>query len=126
MKQQRTEKPLLFRDFQLRSEFAELVIQELLLLHALDSFQFNLTGNYRLKGFVKEKVETSAGVLSMNLTITNYKNALFNLTLFTDPVNGQKITGRLIHPQYGDALHIVFENGRYYLEKIEQRLLLVQ
>lgn len=126
VKQHRDSKPLLFGDFSNRIEIPEALLHQFFALHAGDTFTISLPGNLVFQGFVLAKQTAAAGTTSMNLRVKNFKDALLNLSITTTSDNQQLIRARIIHRQYADVLVLRLENGRYYLEKLEQRLVLAE
>lgn len=126
IRQDRPIKPELFGDFSGRPECNPLLFKQLFSFHKGDTFSLSLPGNLVFHVEVLEKVEKTPQTTSMNLRISNFKDALFNLSITTDIANIQTIRARVIHPRYGDVLNLKLENGRYYLQKEEQRLFLTE
>ena len=125
VKQHRDEKPLLFSSFSDRFEIPEALLQRFFSLNAGDTFNVSLPGNFPLRGHVLEKQNTEGGA-SINLRLQNFKDALFNLSKSTNADNTQVIRARVFHRQFADVLVLRLENGRYYLEKQEQRLVIAE
>ena len=124
LKQHRDEKPLLFNSFSQRIEIPRVLLQQFFALNAGDTFSVTLPGNFVFKGYVLEKGNPVEGTMSMNLRLKNFNNALFNLSITTLSDNQQEIHARIFHRNFADVLLLRLENGRYYLEKQEQRLVL--
>ncbi len=126
VKQHREVKPLLFNGFTSRIEIPAILLHHFISLKTGDTFNVSLPGNLIFQGFVLEKTTPVAGTTSINLRLNNYKDALFNLSITTINNNQQIIRAMVIHRHYADVLLLRFENGRYYLEKQEQRLVLAE
>jgi len=124
--QSRVKKPLLFSQVNYQVEIPSSLIEQIFLLKSADTFRLTI-GNIQLVGEVIERVVSVPNAsTSVNIRINNFKNALFNIILITSKNNVQSIRGRIIHPNYADVLVLEPDNGRYYLRKIEQRLLLAE
>jgi hypothetical protein len=126
VKQQREIKPSLFSHLTEKIEIPEIFLRKFFELKAGDSFSVAFSPKLSFHGFVLEKVSPSVGTISMNLRLKNYKDALFNLTITTTSENQSLIRARIIHRNFSDVLLLVYENGRYFLEKQEQRLVLAE
>ena len=73
-----------------------------------------------------EKVQRSPGITSINIKLSNYPGALFNITLNTESGYTSKMNGRIIHPQSGDVLILTEENSTYYLKKQLQKFFMTE
>ena len=85
-----------------------------------------ISDNLVLSGEVIEKVETVAGTKNLNIRLSNFGNALFNISLLIQQDNTYKIIGRIIHPKNADALVIAEENGKYYITKHKMEFFMVE
>ena len=85
-----------------------------------------LSDNLVLSGEVIEKVETVAGTKNINIRLSNFGNALLNISFLNQPDNTYKITGRIIDPKNTDALVIAEENGKYYITKHKMEFFMVE
>ena len=81
--------------------------------------------NY-IRGVLTEKVQRSPGITSINIKLSNYPGALFNITMNTESGSAGKINGRIIHPQSGDVLILTEENSTYYLKKQLQKFFMTE
>ncbi len=126
VKQHRDQKPLLFSSFSERVEIPRVLLQQFFALNAGDSFSVSLPGDLIFQGYVLEKGNPVEGTTSMNLRLKNFKEALFSLSITTNPDNQQEIRARIFHRHFADVLLLRYESGRYYLEKQEQRLVLAE
>jgi hypothetical protein len=79
-----------------------------------------------LSGEVIEKVETTAGTKNINIRLSNFGNALLNISFLNQQDNTYKITGRIIDPKNADALVIAEENGKYYITKLKMEFFMVE
>ena len=117
---------MLFNSFSERIEIPRIFIQQFFSLNTGDTFNLSLPGKFDFQGHVLEKGSPVEGTTSMNLRLKNFKNALFNLSITTHSDNQQEIRARIFHRHFADVLLLRLENGRYYLEKQEQRLVLAE
>jgi len=85
-----------------------------------------LNDNLVLSGEVIEKLETSAGTKNINIRLSNFGNALLNISFLNQQDNTYKIIGRIIHPKIADALVIAEENGKYYITKHKMEFFMVE
>ena len=74
-------------------------------------------GDFEFTGQVIDKVQRSAGVLSMNIRSTNIPGAMFTISVITDANNTQKMVGRIINPKSDEVLVLTEENNQYFLVK---------
>lgn len=123
VKQQIPDKPFLFSQFPEKTYCSSQDLLRLFKLEAASNTTIQLTGAQALRATVIEKIERNASVTSINVRLTEYKDALFNLT-YNSQTN--KINGRVIHPQSGDVLVLTEEGGRYYLKKELQKFFMTE
>jgi len=83
-----------------------------------------LSNAFVITGNVVAKNQHTPGSISVNIRVSNYSNALFNLTLRLQADNSSAIQGRLLHPKYGDVLLLFKEQDKYFLKKESQALLM--
>lgn len=83
-------------------------------------------GNFEFTGQVTDKIQRSAGVVSMNIRSTNFPGALFTLSVITDANNKQKLVGRIINPQSDEVLVLTEENNKYFLVKQARSLFMTE
>lgn len=83
-------------------------------------------GNFEFAGQVTDKVQRSAGVVSMNIRSTNFPGALFTLSVITEADNTQKLVGRIINPQSDEVLILTEENNKYFLVKQARNLFMTE
>ncbi|HRE52184.1 MAG TPA: hypothetical protein PK339_12225 [Flavitalea sp.] len=122
--QKKTDKPLLFAALPERFECDAAEISALFSREINERFSTSLSDRLLLEGLVIDKMLDNRGVLSVNIRLQNYDNALFNLTLRLQANNTASIQGRILHPRYGDALMLTKENNTFYLYKRDQRLVM--
>lgn len=124
-KQQRENKPFLFSRLSDKIEIPEIFLTQLLAFKAGDTFTVSLPGKLEFQGFVLEKVTHTEGNTSVNLRLSNFNDALFNISVTTFD-NRHVIRANILHRHFADVLVLRYENGRYFLEKQEQRLVLAE
>ncbi len=76
-----------------------------------------------LKGQIIENTRLDAQVQTIKIQLDDYPGAIFTLTHIKLDESSERFTGRVISPDYSDALVLSMENGKYYLTKTERRLL---
>lgn len=126
VRQARPNKPLLFSQVKNQVEVPVAVIEQFFLSNVNDSFSVQF-GEIEISGVVTDKkILGSDSSISINLRLVNFKNALFNIVSIKNNDSIPVIRGRIVHPKFGDVLILEPENGKYYLRKQEQRLLLTE
>lgn len=125
VKQQIPDKPLLFSALPEKFECSLPELEKL--SNSRTSSDISLRfGKVSFTGEVVARVQRSANVESINIRLTNFPGALFNLSITTQADNSKKISGRIIHPQSGDVLVLTEENNRYYLHKQPQKFFMTE
>ncbi len=115
-------KPSLYASLPSPMEVAAHELHQILSGELNEKISAQLSSPFLIEGIVVDKCQHTPGSMSMNIRISNYDNALFNLTIRFLADNSTSIQGRIIHPKYGDVLVLYKENDRYYFKKISQRL----
>jgi hypothetical protein len=85
-----------------------------------------LNQHFALAGVITDKAQRSSGVTSVNVKVDNFSGALFNLSLSNNPDGSQSISGRILHPRFGDALILKNQNNNYYFIRQDQRRLIAE
>ena len=75
-----------------------------------------------IEGTIVDKVQNTAGSISTNMRVSNYKNALFNISLRLMADNSTSMRGRILHPRYRDLLILYKVKDRYFIKKGSQEL----
>jgi hypothetical protein len=101
-------------------------LEKTLSLAKLDHVSLQLTDNLHISGQVVEKIQSSPGIQTINIRLSNSGNALLNITIIDQPGNTSRITGRIIHPKNSEAIVIAEENGRYYVTKHKMEFFMVE
>lgn len=104
-----------------RAEF-----EKTLSLARLDHVSLQLTDNFQISGEVVDKVQSSPGIQTINIRLSDAGNALLNITIIDQPNSSKKITGRIIHPKNNEAIVIAEENGKYYITKHKMEFFMVE
>jgi len=126
VKQHIADKPFLFSQLPERSDCITKELIQLFRAELFSGIVIHLPGNHELRGVITEKVQRSSGITSINIKLSNYPGALFNISLNTGSGLTSKINGRIIHPQSGDVLILTEENSTYYLKKKLQKFFMTE
>lgn len=116
--QKKTTKPMLFGALPDHFELDAPALRKLFDAAEAADIHSQLSSQFIVSGKVLEKNQPAAGVWSMNLRLSNYQNALFNLSLHLMPDNSSVVKGRIVHPKFGDVLVLEKEKGRYYFRRL--------
>lgn len=126
VKQQTPDKPFIFSQLPERSICTPAELQELFRSNSSTSIAIHLSGGKLLRGVISEKIERSPGVTSINIKLSDYPGALFNLSQNAQPGQSPVIKGRIIHPQAGDVLVLTQEKDQYLLQKKAQKFFMTE
>jgi hypothetical protein len=118
------DKPFIFSALPERFECATAALKQVFSAQLNDAISIPLPGNRFFKGVVKARVQRDANVLSVNVHSTNFPGAMLNLSLIIQPDKTEKIIGRVLNPQKGDALVIERVNDRYFISKDLQKFVM--
>ena len=125
-KDKRAEKPLLFSNLLQKTACNRSELEKITHSAKSDQISIKLSDNLLLSGEVIEKIESSPGIQNLNVRLSNFGNALLNVSIIRQPDNTNKIVGRIIHPKHADALVIAEENGKYYVTKHKMEFFMVE
>lgn len=115
-------KPFLFASLPDQFEVASTELHKFFSGNVNEKITAQLSSQFVVVGTLVDKNQHTPGSLSVNIRLSNYDNALFNLTLRLLADNSASIQGRIIHPQYADVL-VLYKNGdKYSIRKDLQRL----
>jgi nucleoid-associated protein YejK len=81
------------------------------------------------KPFLFSQLPDQSDCISEELIIsklTNYSGASFNISLNTESGLINKISGRIIHPQFADVLILTEVHSPYYLKKQLQKFFMTE
>ena len=126
VKQHITNKPFHFFQFPDRSDCITDELLQLFRAAPSSGIVIHLPGNLVLRGVITEKVQRSPGITSINIKLSNYPGALFNISLNTESGSTSNINGRIVHPQSGDLLVLTKDNSTYYLKKQLQKFFMTE
>ena len=91
-----------------------------------DTVTLRLSDKFVFIGQVSEKVQRTAGLLSINVRSENYPGALLTISYSSRPGASPKITGTIINPQSGDAFILIEEHNKYFLLKKSQQFFMTE
>ncbi len=126
LKETRAEKSSVFAKLPAKSVCNRFELEKVIHSEKSSHISLTFTDNLVLSGEVIEKVETAAGTKNVNIRLSDFGNALLNISFLTQPDNTYKIIGRIIHPKNADALIIAEENGKYYITKYKMEFFMVE
>ena len=84
--------------------------------------KIKLADAFLIEGTIVDKIQNNAGSISTNMRVSNYKNALFNISLRLMADNSTSMRGRILHPRYRDLLILYKVKDRYFIKKGSQEL----
>jgi hypothetical protein len=122
LSQNKPAKPFLFASLpdQFECNFDEL--QKITSREINGQFTAQLSSQFLATGKVVDKNQQNSGSFSINSRLSNYDNALFNISITLLADNSARIQGRIIHPKYNDVLILYKEKDKYFFKKQLQRL----
>lgn len=116
------DKPLLFSSLPDGFEVDQTALQKIFSAELNTPVTSQLSSQFSIQGKVIDKNQHNPGTLTVNVRLSNYHNAIFNLTMRLLADNSASIQGRILHPKYGDVLVLYKEKDRYFIKKSSQRL----
>jgi hypothetical protein len=116
------DKPLLFSSVPDEFEVDQTLLQKIFSADLNSPITLQLSSQFSIQGKVVDKNHHNPGTVTVNLRLSNYQNAIFNVTMRLLADNSTSIQGRILHPKYGDVLVLFKEKDRYYIRKSSQRL----
>ena len=125
LKDGKAQKPQLFASLPSKTACNQLELEKISHFLKSEQVSIKLTDNLTLSGEVIEKVE-SAGIQNVNIRLSNFGNALLNISITSQADRTNRIIGRIIHPKHADALVIAEENGKYYVTKYKMEFFMVE
>lgn len=125
VKQQIADKPFLFSQFSDKTECNIDDLQKIISSKISDNVSFRL-GETFFVGEVVAKVQANSEVLNVNIRASNFQGALLTISFKKESASGQKIMGRMVHPQHGDVLVLVQEKNRFYFQKQQQKFIMTE
>jgi hypothetical protein len=116
------QKPLLFAALPDQFQVSRSELQKIFSASLNSSITLALSNELKIEGVLIDKTQHNPGSVSVNIRVTNYSNALFNITLKLQADNSAAMQGRILHPRYGDVLQLYKEGENYYVKKTSQAL----
>jgi hypothetical protein len=89
------------------------------------AFTLKCSGGVQFNGTIVSVVHRSANLTSINIKLTQYAGALFNISV-EEGKNGLLYKGRILHPQYGDVLLLQAEGQQYQWKKVQQQFFMTE
>ena len=126
VKQQIPDKPLIFSQLPERSFCNADELVQLFRIPVSSSIIIHLNGNLPLRGVITENIQRSPGTTSINIRLSDYAGALFNISLIEKPGYLPMLNGRIVHPQSGDVLVLTQENNQYILQRKAQKFFMTE
>jgi hypothetical protein len=120
--QQKQQKAELFAALPDSFEVDKSELQKIFTAEVNASVLLKLSNKLTLEGTVLSKQQNNPVSVSTNIRVTNYKNALFNLTVRLAADNSSNVQGRILHPRYRDLLILYKVKDRYFIKKSSQEL----
>jgi ABC-type transporter MlaC component len=120
--QQKQQKAELFAALPDSFEVDKAELQKIFAAEVNSSVQLKLSHQLSLEGTVLSKQQNNPVSVSTNIRVTNYKNALLNVTVKLAADNSSNVQGRIFHPRYRDVLILYKVKDRYYIKKSSQEL----
>ena len=121
-----SQRPLQFATLPPKSICNRAELEKTISLARFDHISLQLTDNFHIAGDVIDRVQSSPGIHTVNIRLSNAGNVLLNITIIDQPNNSRKITGRIIHPKNSEAIVIAEENGKYYITKHKMEFFMVE
>lgn len=115
-------KPLLFATLPSAFEINKGELQRIFSAEVGENLKLQLSSHLLIEGIVVDKNQHNAASVTVNVRVSNYANALFNISLRLNADNSTTIQGRILHPKYGDVLQLYKDQDKYYIKKNTQAL----
>lgn len=115
-------KPSLFSALPDSFEVNQSEIQKIFAAEINEPISLQLSSQFVIEGKIVDKNQHNPGTLSVNIRLSNYHSALFNLSLRLLADNSTSIRGRILHPRYSDVLVLSKDKDKYLIKKSSQRL----
>ncbi len=125
LNQQVPDNPSLFSSLPDKFECSVAQLEKFFSLSPPQRVSLKLNPIFNVDGVISEKFERSNHLTSINIRLTNYSDALFNISRIVDS-EGVRYTGRIASVGHGDLLILKKENERYYFTKREMRFSVVE
>lgn len=115
------DKPALFTKLPARSVCSVEAIRQLFNLQNQAAIAIPIGGGKFLAGKIVERIQRSAQVTCINIQLTDYPGAIFNLSLVQENGKAERITGVIVHPRSGDVLILSQDKNGFALQKQQQK-----
>jgi hypothetical protein len=120
------EKPLLFTDLPEKFSISLPAIEKIFAGSSTGNVKIAIDNNRSIEGIIVEKLARNPNLITMNIRLPQYRQALFTISRLTGINQPAAYSGRIIHLAYGDVLKLTQENDRLYLLKEKQSALLAE
>lgn len=119
------EKPKLFNNLPDKFTVGKLFLQQLFSGN-ISTISLPAANGEPLQGEVIERVQKNPNVMSINIKLSNYDGALFNVSRIILSDLSVSYVGRVINIKNGDILLLNRENDQFYFTKEKQSLVTVE
>ncbi|MBC7848826.1 MAG: hypothetical protein H7Y31_03780, partial [Chitinophagaceae bacterium] len=120
VKQFAADKPFIFTRFSSKTSCSLTDLAAIFQKVVDDSIAITIAGTYTLHGLIVEKLDRGEAT-SINVRLTDFPRAIFNLSMQHDPSGLETITGRVVDPGSGDVLILSRINNSYFFIKELQK-----
>jgi hypothetical protein len=120
------DKPILFGNLPEQLSIPAITIQKIFAGSSTGFIRIPAEEYGYLEGYIIEKVSKSSSVITINIRLTNYDQALFTISRIIGKDQKENFIGRIVHRNYSDVLLLIQENEKIYLRKEKQSLFLVE
>ena len=125
LNQPATDRPSLFASLPEKFECSTDQLEKIFSLSPSQKISLKLNSGFTIEGVLAEKFERSSHFTTINIKLSNYSGALFNLSRSEDK-SGISYIGRIVSFKHSDALLLKKENGKYFFLRQKQELLMVE
>jgi hypothetical protein len=119
------DKPSLFVSLPEKFECSSAQLEKLFTLTPPQKISVKLNSAFQMDGVMAEKFERSSHLTSINIHLSNYDDAFFNISRIQDK-DGISYTGRIVSIRHNDVLLLRKENGKYFFVKGQQKFTMVE
>ena len=121
----RPQRPSLFTGLAAKAVCNRPELEKITQLVKSQQVSIQLTDHLTFSGEVIDRVD-APGIQSWNIRLSNFGNALLNVSVINQADRTRKLIGRVIHPGQAEALVIEEENGKYYVTKHKMEFFMVE
>ena len=126
LNEQLTEKPSGFTALPEQFTISRLYLDQLFLGSSSAKVRLPIEHNKFLAGIVLERVQKNASIVTVNIRLSDYDEALFTISRRTTNSGAAEYTGRIINIRYADMMILKDDNQALYLVKEKQSLFLTE